>query len=260
MLTAAPEAKAVYRDRLQQHRKGERLIQGVGYGGGKGCAIGCTLESYDHEKFARVGLGPVWLAYLIDHIFEGLPKGEAEQFADDAITALAALPAGLDLDPIQHRLTVKRMDRLLAGLEGNPAEECRKALLMVRDWALDGGKDERARIAAESEARRVVESAKSATWHAESVESAESARSVMCAAESAVCGAADSARSTARSAVYSAAESAARNAARSTANNAARSAAWNAARSAAYRSEAAALLAELRGESLHAQYTSGPKA
>ena len=72
-----PAIKAKYLDRVKAHAKADRLIQGTGWKGGKGCAVGCTLEAYDHSLYPiELGL-PEWLARLEDRIFEGLPKAEA---------------------------------------------------------------------------------------------------------------------------------------------------------------------------------------
>lgn len=65
---------------VQHHRELDNLVQGQGWDGGRGCAIGCTLEKYDHSRYPEeLGL-PVWLAYLEDHIFEALPPDEAKEW------------------------------------------------------------------------------------------------------------------------------------------------------------------------------------
>ena len=105
-----PELKQKYVDRLQEHRRLENLRQKIGWEGGKGCAIGCTLEAYDYSLFPiKLGL-PEWLARLIDTTFEGLPKGEAEQFAEDV---LQAIPVGVDIEPVRHKTAIRRLTRLL---------------------------------------------------------------------------------------------------------------------------------------------------
>ena len=149
-----PAVKAKYQQRLAAHRAAEELIQGTGYDGRKGCAVGCTLNSYDHSSYpGELGL-PEWLACLEDRIFEGLPKGKAEQFAEDF---LAAIPVGADVSKVRGQLAVLRHTRDLKRLEGNSepyAELCRAAIQGVIGWVSSEGKDE------------AVWSAESAAWAA----------------------------------------------------------------------------------------------
>ena len=234
-----PAIKAKYQARLAEHRRLEHLTQGIGWesskDGTKGCAVGCTLEVYDHSRYpVELGL-PVWVAHLQDTLFEGLPKGKAEKFAEDFI---AAIPVGADVEPVRQRLAIARMNLLLARLDSNEAayaEQTRSALQQVRAWheaALAGAASESERRAAWSAAWSAAESAaESAAWSA-----AESAWS-------AAWSAAESAWS-AWSAAESAAESA-RSARSAESAESAESAAWSA-RSAHYEWEASTLLALLR--------------
>ncbi len=61
-----PAVKALYLARVRAHRLADNLIQGTTWTDGKGCAIGCTLESYDHRRYP-IELGiPTVLAHLED--------------------------------------------------------------------------------------------------------------------------------------------------------------------------------------------------
>lgn len=65
--------KQKYVARIKAHKAADRLVQGIGWDGKKGCAVGCTLENYSHRQYP-IELGiPVHLARLEDKIFEGLP-------------------------------------------------------------------------------------------------------------------------------------------------------------------------------------------
>src|SRR6266850_1492332 len=104
-----PEIKEKYLARLKKHRKLDHLIKGTGWetnGVIKGCAVGCTLESYDHFRYP-VELGiPVQIAFLEDAIFEGLPQNDAlawpEQF-------LSAITPGVDLSEIWPKFAAELM-------------------------------------------------------------------------------------------------------------------------------------------------------
>ena len=65
-----PATKEKYIARVRAHREADRLVQGEIWDGDKGCAVGCTLESYEHERYP-VELGvPEELALSLIHISE----------------------------------------------------------------------------------------------------------------------------------------------------------------------------------------------
>lgn len=92
-----PGIKDRYLARVRLHREADRLVRGRGWEGGRGCAVGCTLESYDHSRYP-IELGiPVELAHLEDRIFENLPHAEALQWPERFLDA--ATP-GADLSRV----------------------------------------------------------------------------------------------------------------------------------------------------------------
>lgn len=266
-----PAIKAKYQARLAEHRRLGQLAQGIGFviAGGliKGCAVGCTLDNYDHTRYPiELGL-PEWLAHLEDCIFEGLPAGDAEQFAEDF---LEAIPVGADASDVRRKLAILRQQGNLARLEGvaEPyAEECRMAIRRVIQWHEAGEPEsERSAVAAAAKAgERSAESAgersaelvaESAAWALATV--ATVARSAELATVATAADSTESAWSAgvaARSAAWSAwstrtgaAQSAAagRSTAWPTGTGAAWSATWLAAKVAHYKWEAATLLQLLR--------------
>lgn len=89
--------KAKYLARVREHAAADRLIHGIGWQDGKGCAIGCTLEAYDHALYP-VELGiPEVIARLEDAIFEGLGNGRAQAWPEQV---LAAIKPGADLSRV----------------------------------------------------------------------------------------------------------------------------------------------------------------
>ena len=202
------EIKQKFIDRFAAHRAADEVIQGTGFDNGRGCFIGCTMNAYDHEAFANQ-IGPLWLAYLADKIFEGIPKSEAAQFGTDL---LAAIPEGMDLDIVRPILGVARMDRLIKLHKDCDKYGLLDALTQVKqlhEREITKTADSAAYSAAYSAARSAAYSAylaRSADSAARSA--ADSARSAADSARSAADSAADSARSAADSAAYSAADSA----------------------------------------------------
>jgi hypothetical protein len=157
-----PAIKAKYLTRVREHARLDHLVQGTGWDGGRGCAVGCTLDAYDHRRYPiELGL-PEWLAHLEDRIFEELPWEDARTWPE---RFLNAIPVGADLEPVQWQQAIWRHERQLAALEGKEARYAQKAceaIQLVIDycWAkLDGTATENQREKAYSAARSAVESA-----------------------------------------------------------------------------------------------------
>lgn len=89
--------KDEYLDRVRAHRAADEIVQGQYWRNGKGCAIGCTLHSGDHEAYeAELGI-PVRLAHLEDNIFEGLGVEAAKAWPE---RFLSAINPGADLSMV----------------------------------------------------------------------------------------------------------------------------------------------------------------
>jgi hypothetical protein len=203
------------------HRKADRLIKGVYWEGGKGCAVGCLIHSGDHAQYEpRFGI-PQALAKLEDTIFENLTNGEAMKWPE---RFLAAAKPGADLSLVQWQFLAFIVDEALARPEAQSVREaCQPALEVVRAKARGEEVSEEPAWSAAWSARSAESAAWSAAWSARSAwsaawsaRSAESAASAAWSAESAESAesAAWSAESAAESAAWSArsAESAARSA------------------------------------------------
>jgi len=89
--------KEKYLSRVRAHRAADEITKGHYWEGGRGCAVGCTIHSSDHQSY-EVELGlPEWLAYLEDAIFEGLPLEQAKLWPE---RFLEAIPVGADVEPV----------------------------------------------------------------------------------------------------------------------------------------------------------------
>jgi hypothetical protein len=93
-LTAWPTGeKDKILSRIAQHRELDEIVQGTGFENGKGCAIGCSLDSYDHREYQRVvGVDGI-VSGLIDWCHENLP---AELSKDWPGRVAKALKSGAD--------------------------------------------------------------------------------------------------------------------------------------------------------------------
>jgi len=98
-----PEIKEKYLARLRAHRLADDIIQGATGKNGKGCAIWCTLDKYEHQPYeSELGI-PRILARLEDRIFEGLSVEESKDFP---INFLSAIPVGKDLSNIYKKFFI----------------------------------------------------------------------------------------------------------------------------------------------------------
>jgi len=206
------DIKHKYLERVRAHRKADNLIQGIGWENGRGCAVGCTLEAYDHSLYP-IELGiPEWLARLEDAIFEKIPNDKSMLWPE---RFLAAINPGADLEKVKmpfiiHVLeqTIASMDACVFDRDKNPdvvkvIEGSKAAVVeMIRChlYGLD--------LAA---AKSAADSAASAVWSAESAAESAAFAAARSAAWSAV-SATESVAFASWSAVWSA-ESAARSAA-----------------------------------------------
>jgi hypothetical protein len=87
------EIKRKYVERMQAHIAADELVRGARWNDGKGCAIGCTLNKYNHKAYeTELGL-PEWLAILEDEIFENV---SVEYSKDFPLRFLQAIPVGAD--------------------------------------------------------------------------------------------------------------------------------------------------------------------
>jgi len=98
-----PALKEEYEARVLRHQELDEIVQHVGYetnGKTRGCAVGCTLNRYDHHGYeTELGL-PEWLARLEDVIHEGLSLPQAKLWP---AAFLAAIPVGVDLALVKWR-------------------------------------------------------------------------------------------------------------------------------------------------------------
>jgi hypothetical protein len=98
-----PAIKKKYLSRVRAHAKADELTQGIGWSNGKGCAIGCTLEAYDHSRYP-IELGiPQILARLEDRIFEGLSRADAQKWP---ARFLSAIRVGRDLSEVWPKFAI----------------------------------------------------------------------------------------------------------------------------------------------------------
>ncbi len=208
-----PSVKDKYLARVAAHRAADQLIHGVGWENGKGCAIGCTLEAYDHARYeTELGI-PQMLARLEDAIFEGLANGESQKWPE---RFLSAIRPGADLSLVGWKFLLWLFEDTQSRYG---TDDVRKACEPVGEVLKAKAKGKSVSASAAARAARAARSAaESAAWSA-----AWSAASAAWSAASAAWSA-ESAERAARAA-RSAAESAARSAARSAAWSA-RSAAW----------------------------------
>ena len=194
------EVKDFYLARIAAHRAADEIIQGVYWENGKGCAVGCTVHSNNHEKYeSNLGI-PIMLAMLQDRIFEGLPNSAAKNFPGNF---LSSIKSGADLSCVGWKflywlLTKSNIGEFNHTSVRDAVRQCADVLIPLTKG--ENADTSAAESAAESAARTAAWSAaRSAAWSA-AWSAAESAWSAADSARSA----ADSAESAADSAEFAA--------------------------------------------------------
>lgn len=217
MTTLSFHGKQSVKDDIDQrmlgHIERDELVRGTGFDNGRGCAVGCTYDTYDHADVARRSGVPEQLIRLLDTLHE---RTSAEVWKPAKGYPLAlrfwrAIPVGVDLQPVVHRLHAFIQQRNAERTDGDVKAVCER----VRDLHLRAAKGdnpsnwewEAARSASRSAALSAERSAGwSAGWSSAALSAARSAGwSAQCSAEALSASAADwSAESAARSAEWSA--------------------------------------------------------
>jgi len=209
--------KDKYVDRVLAHQKADNIIRGTGWDGHKGCAVGCTLETYKHKQY-EVELGiPEWLARVEDTLFEGMTKEKAYAWPARFLTAI---PVGIPEDIFEKKVKapflVIVLKSTLESFDNNKFPDVTAAINgSISLWQSDGrglaaGAAEAAAEAAGAAARAAGAAARAAAWAAEAAaraaawaaEAAGAARAAAWAAEAA--GAARAAGAAARAAAWAA--------------------------------------------------------
>ncbi len=170
-----PKVKEKYLTRVIAHQKADNLIRGTGWENGKGCAVGCTLENYNHSAY-EIELGiPEWLARLEDTLFESMSLKKSKTWPEKF---LEAIPIGADLEKIKTPFLILILKHSIqsmraAQFDADKFPEVKKAiensesavLEMIRcheqELDLSAARSAAAWAAAES-ARSAAESARSA--------------------------------------------------------------------------------------------------
>ena len=106
--------KTKYVKRVKAHKEADEIIKGIYWEDGKGCAVGCTIEGSEHERYeTELGI-PKEVAYLEDSIFENLPNDKAKEFP---LKFLQAIGVGKDLSKITAQIVIWQFEDPVHGLK-----------------------------------------------------------------------------------------------------------------------------------------------
>jgi hypothetical protein len=147
------QIKQKYLARVKHHREMDNLIRGTGWANGKGCAVGCTLEAYEHNRYeTELGI-PEWLARVEDTLFEGMPKEDAMFWPE---RFLEAIPVGANLENVKVPFLIFILESTLDKFDHVKFPKIKTAIINViklyRDGETDLSKFDRAADAAKAAA------------------------------------------------------------------------------------------------------------
>ena len=159
--------KDKYVKRVTWHFEQDNIIRNIGWDGGKGCAIGCTLEKYDHSQYP-IELGiPEWLARVEDTLFEGMSKDKSRMWPIDF---LEAVNIGSDLEAIKAPFLLFVLKDTLETFDSAEYPDVKKAVeATIALWERDdiGSADwQEAAEAAKTAAKAARAAARAAVWAA----------------------------------------------------------------------------------------------
>ena len=165
--------KQKYLDRVMNHRKADEIIHGKYWSDGKGCAVGCTIHSGDHEAY-ETELGIPWMiARLEDHLFEAMTNGHALMWPE---RFLQSVPVGADLEHVMDHWFIWLFTDKTDGVRQLAFDDGQKAIdgiVELYQQRLNGHPPSEAAWAAG--AARAAEAA----WAAEAAEAAENEKRVL---------------------------------------------------------------------------------
>ena len=120
-----PAVKEKYINRVQAHIAADNLIRGIGWDNGKGCAVGCTLEAYNHSRYP-IELGiPEWLARVEDTLFEGMSVEKSRTWP---LKFLDAIKVGADLEKIKPLFLVMVLESALETFDHEEFPDVKNAI------------------------------------------------------------------------------------------------------------------------------------
>lgn len=126
--------KTKYLKRVSAHEKADEIEKGYYWKGGKGCAVGCTIEGLGHYRYeTELGI-PALVAHLEDALFEATPSEFAKTFPR---RFLESVPVGADLSLVPEKLVVWQFEDKKYGLKHTKEVKEDKQLYTVFEEVVD---------------------------------------------------------------------------------------------------------------------------
>jgi hypothetical protein len=79
--------KQKYLDRLKAYMEAD-FLTGASWEGGKGSAVGCTLEDYAPSRYPIELRIPEWIAYVEDRLFESVSEERRRTWPLEFLSAI----------------------------------------------------------------------------------------------------------------------------------------------------------------------------
>jgi hypothetical protein len=161
-----PAVKAKYLKRVESHIKADRLVRGTGWDGFRGCAVGCTLEAYDHSRYPiELGISE-WLARVEDTLFEGMSESKAATWPRDFLDAITP---GVDLDRAKGPFLIMVLESTLTTFDHTKYPAVKAAIdSSIALWRRDdiGSAEWNGAAEAAAAAAEAARAARAAAWAA----------------------------------------------------------------------------------------------
>ena len=106
--------KDIYISRIKAHMEADEIVQGTGWDGKKGCAVGCTLDNYNVSRYPiEIGI-PKWLGKVQDTIHEGLTVYLSKKWP---LNFLESIPVGVDLEQVKNPFLIMVLESTLKNFD-----------------------------------------------------------------------------------------------------------------------------------------------
>jgi len=128
--------KQKYLSRVRAHAAADEIIKGTYWEEGKGCAVGCTIHSEDHNAYeTELGI-PEWLAHLEDRLFERMPLEDSMLWPE---RFLKAIKTGTDLEQVKAPFLIFTLESVLDDFDHDKNPEVLKCVQRVIGLYKNGG-------------------------------------------------------------------------------------------------------------------------
>lgn len=125
-----PKIKTKYLSRVCAHAKADEIVRGIYWEEDRGCAVGCTIHSSNHNAYeTELGI-PEWLARVEDQLFEGVSMEYAKTWP---VSFLKSINTGANLEKIKGPFLIYVLTEVLSTIDNVKYADVTKSIKTVQE-------------------------------------------------------------------------------------------------------------------------------